>query len=145
MRTNKINETVIISRTIKGALISGSRKLGLKLNEVDYKILKEEKKKFFKLNKKAILVYKKEPIADPDGDNHNDKRDGYFKINYKDGYAYLSVFPPKPFGREVYSDEIINKLKLLNIHGTNLLELDKIIIESGGKPVRFARWPEERI
>ena len=67
--------------------------------------------------------------------------DGYFKINYHDGFAMLTVFAPRGKGKKVYTEEVVNRMKLLNIPWVNTEVINKIIKESSGKPNRLVKWP----
>ena len=68
--------------------------------------------------------------------------DGYFKIHYHEGFAVLTVFPPKSKGKPVYYDEVMNRMKLLNIPWVNNQKINKIIKESKGIPVKLVEWPD---
>ncbi|MBN2546430.1 MAG: FapA family protein [Spirochaetes bacterium] len=134
-----LNEITVNASTLHKALKLGSRELGLKIKEVDYIILKKEKKGFFK-NSIKVRIFKKPDSDDIYSDTKS--RDGYFRIQYRDGYAYLVVLPPKTFGRPVYSDEIINRFKILNINFFNVIALDKIIDNADGLPKKIVKWHE---
>src|SRR4030042_5632997 len=134
-----LNEIIVNAGSLHKALKLGSRELGLKINEVDYIILKKEKKGVFKKSIK-VRIYKKPDSDDIYADTKS--RDGYFRIHYRDGCAYLVVFPPKTFGRPVYSDDIINRFKLLNINFLNVIALDKIIENADGLPKKIVKWTE---
>ncbi len=65
-----------------------------------------------------------------------------FTIQYKDGFAYLTVFPGTDGGAVLYPEEIEGKLKLLGIPKVRRNILHSIVEEQSGEPVQIAPWPE---
>ncbi|MBI9108298.1 MAG: DUF342 domain-containing protein [Spirochaetales bacterium] len=68
--------------------------------------------------------------------------EGTFEIYYKDGYACLTVYPKSDTGRTVYPEEIIGRLKILEIHSVRRQKIMDILEEESGEPVPVAPWPE---
>lgn len=68
-----------------------------------------------------------------------------FTIHYKDGFAYLAVFPGFEGGTPLYPEEIEGKLKLLGIPKVRRNIIHSIIEEQSGEPVQIAPWPEGEV
>jgi hypothetical protein len=68
--------------------------------------------------------------------------EGTFQIYYKDGYACLTVYPKSDSGRTVYPEEIIGKLKILEIPTVRRQKILDILEDASGEPVPVAPWPE---
>jgi len=86
----------------------------------------------FKKKKKKHVAHQ---YLSETGDN-----DGYFKIHYKNGSAWLTVFPPRGEGKTVYLDEVIGRMKLLDIPQNDIPTVDKIISEATGRSEKIALW-----
>jgi len=125
----------IIADNLNEALNKASGHLKIPLNEIKYEISEQKQKikvKIF-LNDSNPKTFSIDPTK---------SIDGYFKIKYKDGYATLTVFPPINGGREVYIEDVVKRLKLLNIPKAEYELIKNIIIEANGKPVNIALWPQ---
>ena len=70
------------------------------------------------------------------------KKDGSFQIFYKDGTAFLTVFPREEGGRPVYYEEIQGKLKLLEIPPVRKQTVFEILDEAAGEPRPLTAWPD---
>ncbi len=70
------------------------------------------------------------------------KKSERFDIFYKDGWAWLTVFPPPPGRRTVYPEEILGRLKLLGITAVRKQQLYTILESSAGTPQKLVPWPE---
>jgi uncharacterized protein len=66
---------------------------------------------------------------------------GSFTLNYSDGYAVLTVHPPTGSGRPVYADDILNRMKILKIPEVRLRDIEEVIEQSAGTPVKLVQWP----
>ncbi len=65
-----------------------------------------------------------------------------FTIHYRDGYAYLTVYPVPDAASPLYPEEIEGKLRLLGIPGVRRQTIISIMEEKSGKPVNIAPWIE---
>ena len=125
---------IIIARNIDEALEKASNHLKKNRNEINYEILenKEPVKLKIYLDRRT-----KNDISGIDSENAN----GYFKIKYIDGNACLVVFAPRGKGIPVYPEEVVNRMKILEIPKTNY-DLIKEIIERGSSvPEVISPWP----
>ncbi|MDC7228223.1 MAG: FapA family protein [Spirochaetales bacterium] len=71
-------------------------------------------------------------------------RDGQFQLFYRDNYACLTVYPPEGSGRTVYPEDVIGRLKVLDLRGVRRQKILEVIEEAAGEPVPIALWPEGR-
>lgn len=71
-------------------------------------------------------------------------KDGQFQIYFKDDYACLLVYPPNDRGGMVYPEDVIGRLKVLDIRGTRRQKIIDIIEDAAGEAVPIAPWPEGR-
>ncbi len=71
-------------------------------------------------------------------------KEGQFEIFYKDNYACLTVFPPSDNREIVYPEDVIGRLKILNIRGYRKQLIFDVIDEASGEPVPLVQWPEGR-
>lgn len=69
-------------------------------------------------------------------------REGQFLIFYKDEYAFLTVYPPSELRGKVYPEDVIGRLKVLDIRNYRQQIVYDAVEESTGRPVRLAPWPE---
>ncbi len=60
-----------------------------------------------------------------------------FIIEYKKGWATLSVFPVK---EQVYVDEVVAKMRLLRIPPVRTIRIRKIIEKRSGNPEKLIKW-----
>ncbi len=70
--------------------------------------------------------------------------DGSFTLFYRDGWAYLTVEPPSPFGRPVYAEEVENRMRLLGVPRVRRRTIQEIIEAERGTPEPLVAWPEGR-
>ncbi|HNZ25695.1 MAG TPA: FapA family protein [Spirochaetota bacterium] len=132
---NNKKEVIIVAPSLDEAIIKGSTFLKIDKSLLTYKIL-ESSQDFIKVK----FFLKKTPESDKFSLLEN--IDGYFKINYIDGAAYLTVYPPKGSGKPVYSEEVLNRMKLLNIKWISNLYIKDIIDRATGIPEKLTDWPE---
>lgn len=65
-----------------------------------------------------------------------------FNLSYHSGWAMLTVYPQEHRTREVYSDQVANRLKMLGIPPVRMRTIEDIINRSSGKPEKLTPWPE---
>jgi len=70
------------------------------------------------------------------------KNDGTFQLFYKDGWACLTVFPPKTGGRPVYVENVSGRIQLLNIPVVRQKVIRDIIENATGHPSKLIQWPD---
>ncbi len=68
--------------------------------------------------------------------------DGRFDLYYHDGWAYLVVYPPEGSGREVYHDDVVNRMRILGMPRVDGETIRGIVTEATGIPARIVEWPE---
>ena len=71
------------------------------------------------------------------------KTEGIFDIYYKNGYAWLTVYP-RDDSRAVYPEDITGRLNLLGINGIRRQVIIDIIEAGDGVPHPLTQWPEGR-
>ncbi|MBP5448576.1 MAG: hypothetical protein J6Y01_00495, partial [Spirochaetales bacterium] len=121
----------ISSNSMEDALNKARRYLHAdNIDQIDYEVAENDGKRV------KILCCLKGNDGDVDA-NHN----GYFKIFYRDGFAYLIVYPPVGMGRPVYEDDIINRMKLLNIPSVSPLMIRDMIDRARQIPEKLTEWP----
>ena len=69
-------------------------------------------------------------------------RPGYFHIEYKDGFAYLKVFPPGEDGKSVRVEDIEERMKILRIEPVSRSILVDAIRESASEGIFLGAWTE---
>ena len=69
-------------------------------------------------------------------------REEQFQIFYRDNYACLTVYPVGETGRRVYPEDVMGRLKVLDIRGAMKHRIQEIIDDAAGEPVPIAKWPE---
>lgn len=126
----------IIADNLTNALNKASNHLKIPVNEIRYEII--EQKANIKLK---IYLRESNPTTMT---RSSEGIDGYFKIKYKDGYATLTVMPPLTGGKDVYIEDVIKRIKLLNIPKVDYDLIKNIISEKSGKPVNIALWEQGR-
>lgn len=70
------------------------------------------------------------------------KSNGKYHINYKDGWAYLTIEAPQGGGRPVYSETVSGRLQLLKIPPVRRQIIQEIIDNASGKPKKLIHWPD---
>ena len=68
--------------------------------------------------------------------------DSNFSVYYKDGYACLTVYHSDSSSQVLYPEDVIGRLKILNIRGYKTSRIADIIDEASGEAVPVAKWPE---
>ncbi|MBR6061933.1 MAG: DUF342 domain-containing protein [Spirochaetales bacterium] len=125
------HKIAISSNSMEDALNKARRYLHAdSIDQIDYEIAENDGSRI------KILCCIKDTKSDTEPD-HN----GYFKIFYRDGFAYLIVYPPVGIGRPVYEDDVINRMKLLNIPSASPLFIRDIIDRARQIPEKLAEWP----
>lgn len=74
--------------------------------------------------------------------NKDHRKDGRFELYYRDGFAQLVIYPPKEEGLPVYPEEIVSRMKILQIPRVRIQKLMEIIGEASSLPVKLVEWPE---
>ncbi|MDC7220909.1 MAG: FapA family protein [Spirochaetales bacterium] len=64
-----------------------------------------------------------------------------FTLSYSKGSAWLTVYPLQSEGRQVYSDEIRARMKILRIPPVRNTLIENIIQEASGEAVELGPWP----
>ncbi len=64
-----------------------------------------------------------------------------FSLYYRNGYAVLRVFPPSSPDEKVYAEEIVNRMKLLQIPMVRMKTIDDIIERADGSREKLIEWP----
>lgn len=143
--------TIITADSVSEAIKIGSRELGVSPDMVSYEILEEGKKglfkgmsKFFrvKVSKGNKQISQRDDSVISDIIDYASHSDGFFKLEYQDGFATLTVYPPEGEGKPVYVDDVANRMKLLGIPRVSIFTLEQIITEAKGVPVKLIKWPE---
>ncbi len=65
-----------------------------------------------------------------------------FSIYYREGWAWLTVYPTPPGRHRVYPEEILGKLKLLGVPPVRRQQLYAVIDSASGTPEKLVPWPE---
>ena len=71
-----------------------------------------------------------------------DAHSGSFRIEYRDGFATLTVLPLSANSRPLYDEDVINRMRLLGITGIDSEKVHTTIEEAAGKPVPISPWPQ---
>lgn len=124
----------IIANNLDEAISKASAYTRIPEDKLKYEILEKRDK----IKVKIILDGNKTTTDEID---YTQSVNGYFKIRYKEGYATLAVFPPINGGREVYIEDIIKRIKLLNIPKIDYELIKRVIEESKGKHEIISQWP----
>ena len=132
---NNKKEAIIVASNLDEAILKGSAYLKTDKSLLDYEILENSQDSL----KAKIFVRK---ALESDKSAFLENIDGYFKINYIDGAAYLTVYSPRGSGKPVYSEEVLNRMKLLNIKWISNLYIKDIIDRASGIPEKLTDWPE---
>ncbi len=69
---------------------------------------------------------------------------GKFELYYREGLAYLAVYPPQGSGRPVYPEDIENRMRLLGVPSVGAKALRDAIEEASGTAVALVEWPNGR-
>lgn len=75
---------------------------------------------------------------------HTAPKNGGFDLFFRNGWAYLTVYPATGRGIPVYPEEIENRMKLLRVPRVSTRRIREIIEEAAGLPVALVEWPEGR-
>ena len=68
--------------------------------------------------------------------------DGFFIIDYKDGAAMLTIFPPGGHGIPVGRDEIIERAESLNLKNIDVAKIEEAVKSAEKIEIRIADWPD---
>lgn len=68
--------------------------------------------------------------------------DGHFDLQYKAGWAWLTVHRPGEHGRPVYYEDVRNRMKLLGVPNVSFDTVSEIIDEASGVPQPIVKWPD---
>ena len=72
------------------------------------------------------------------------RRDTGFTVFYKKGWVYLTVFPPAGTVGDVYPEDVIGKMRVLNMPRVSRTIITGVIAQASGEAVRIIEWPEGR-
>jgi len=72
-------------------------------------------------------------------------KSGKFDLFYRKGWACLRVFPPAHGGRQVYSEDVENRMKLLGIPRVSARTIRDIIDAATGQAVPLVEWPQGQL
>ncbi|PIE04515.1 MAG: hypothetical protein CSA76_03820 [Spirochaetales bacterium] len=64
-----------------------------------------------------------------------------FTLRYYKGMATLTVHSVQPEGRQVYADDIIARMKILDIPSVPAKKIRDIVAQADGKPHALVEWP----
>ncbi|NBF39590.1 MAG: hypothetical protein GVY14_04185, partial [Spirochaetes bacterium] len=67
---------------------------------------------------------------------------GYFELEYRDGFAWLTVYPPEGQGHPVYYEDVRNRMRLLDCPKVSYESLMAVIDEAAGEPRKLVEWPD---
>jgi uncharacterized protein len=126
---------VILARTLDEALEKASNHLKKNRDEINYEILEHGDK-----IKVKIYLDRKSDKGGISSDSSD--ANGYFKIKYNDGLANLQVFPPKGKGVPVYPEEVVNRMKILEIPKINFDLIKDIVDRAESTPETVSPWPD---
>ncbi|MFP4011115.1 MAG: FapA family protein, partial [Spirochaetaceae bacterium] len=68
--------------------------------------------------------------------------DGHFDLEYRDGWAWLTVYASAEGGQPVYYEDVRNRMKLLGVPPVPYATLARFIEQADGVPRRLVEWPE---
>ncbi len=68
-------------------------------------------------------------------------RDGSFELEFSEGSAVLTVHPPGEGGKPVYSDDVLNRMRILGIPRVPLRRIQQIVDKASQEPVKLIKWP----
>lgn len=130
-------EIILTAADTDQALQAGCAYLKIKPAEAEYQVLGKEGDLY------KVRVFIPDKNNQGPGSNAPDSQvNGYFKIHYFEGQAFLTVFPPGRDGRPVYKEDVENRMKILNIPWVSPQLISGIIRKSSGKPEPLTDWPE---
>ena len=69
------------------------------------------------------------------------RRDGRFTIEYSEGWAYLTVDPPQPEGRPVYSEDVLARMRILRISTVCADVVSELVSRADGERSKLVEWP----
>ncbi len=64
-----------------------------------------------------------------------------FSLYYEDGYAMLHIHPAELSGKQIYGEDIANRMKLMGIPMVRQIKLEEAINHAKGRAVRLVQWP----
>lgn len=67
---------------------------------------------------------------------------GFFRVEYRDGDAWLVVHPPGQGGKPVRLEDVHTRLKVLKVQGATEDQIRRVVEEASGEPVHLCPWPE---
>lgn len=71
----------------------------------------------------------------------SEEMDGYFSLEYKDKFAYLTVYPPGKTGLSVSIEEVWNRIRVLKLENIDEQLLNKTVRNQSGIAVKIGEWP----
>ncbi|HPG29704.1 MAG TPA: FapA family protein, partial [bacterium] len=141
----------VSGNTVEECLEKISVQIRKQANEItDYKIIKEGSSGFMGFFKKPYEIEYIDETAASAADDYRINEalkiarefDGFFSIDYLDGSAYLTAYPPGGSGKPVEIKEIINKLQLLKVRNINEENIKQALTEKNKTAVKVADWPD---
>ncbi|MDC7239680.1 MAG: FapA family protein, partial [Spirochaetales bacterium] len=70
--------------------------------------------------------------------NGFDKR---FSLYYRNGWAVLRVYPPESSDDRVFAEDIVNRMKILEIPMVRMMKIQEIIDHADGSVQKLVEWP----
>jgi uncharacterized protein len=70
--------------------------------------------------------------------NDSDKR---FSLYYRNGFAVLRVYPPSSPENRVFAEEIMSRMKILEIPMVRMMKIEDIIEKADGSVEKLIEWP----
>ncbi|MCS6984975.1 MAG: FapA family protein [Leptospiraceae bacterium] len=70
-----------------------------------------------------------------------EKRNGFFALEEKEGKAFLTVHPPGSKGKAVEISDVLARLKLLQIEPYSLDLIKEVVARARGEPTEIGLWP----
>ncbi|MFW6293087.1 MAG: FapA family protein, partial [Spirochaetota bacterium] len=67
--------------------------------------------------------------------------DGHFELYYRHGWAYLAVHPPFGEGRQIYHEDVENRMRILGVPRVPSGTLREIVERADGVAVPLVEWP----
>lgn len=71
----------------------------------------------------------------------SDKQKERFSLYYRNGYAVLRVFQPSRAEERVFAEEVVNRMKLLQIPMVRMKTIEDIIERADGSREKLVEWP----
>ncbi|MDC7232054.1 MAG: FapA family protein [Spirochaetales bacterium] len=64
-----------------------------------------------------------------------------FSLYYRNGFAVLRVYPPASPDNRVFAEEVINRMKILEIPMVRMIKIEEIIEQADGSVNKLVEWP----